>query len=107
MSIPHYMKKNILKTCILCLSLFDIDLFSQNEASQWYFGQNAGLNFLTNPPTILINSNLINSDSLNDIIHYKDSYNLATNTKNLFHTTVYYKDSLHVFRSNNITLFIK
>lgn len=29
---------------------------SQNQTSQWYFGFNAGLNFLTNPPTPLLGS---------------------------------------------------
>src|SRR6218665_176745 len=30
-------------------------LFCQNEASKWYFGSLAGLDFMTNPPTILTN----------------------------------------------------
>ncbi len=29
---------------------------SQNQTSKWYFGSYAGLDFLTNPPTILLNS---------------------------------------------------
>ncbi len=29
--------------------------FSQNENMKWYFGTNAGLDFITNPPTILTN----------------------------------------------------
>jgi hypothetical protein len=33
-------------------------MLSQNEAQNWYFGQNAGLNFSTNPPTILTNGML-------------------------------------------------
>lgn len=37
------------------LLLLCLNLFSQNEASKWYFGNQAGLNFMTNPPTILTN----------------------------------------------------
>jgi hypothetical protein len=33
-------------------------MLSQNEAQNWYFGQNAGLSFSTNPPTILTNGML-------------------------------------------------
>ncbi|CAM3498171.1 T9SS type B sorting domain-containing protein [Flavobacterium gelidilacus] len=32
--------------------------YSQGEANIWYFGQNAGLNFNTNPPTALIDGQL-------------------------------------------------
>src|SRR5436190_1863604 len=30
--------------------------YSQKETSKWFFGTNAGLDFVTNPPTILNNS---------------------------------------------------
>lgn len=33
---------------------------AQNETSQWYFGNLAGLSFLTNPPTVLTNGALSN-----------------------------------------------
>lgn len=42
---------------MLCLLGFS-NLQSQNETSQWYFGAKAGLDFLTNPPTIILNSSL-------------------------------------------------
>ncbi len=32
--------------------------YSQNEASKWYFGAKAGLDFSTNPPTVLLNSSM-------------------------------------------------
>jgi PKD repeat protein len=35
--------------------LFSQILFCQNETSKWYFGFNAGLDFMTNPPTVLTN----------------------------------------------------
>lgn len=37
---------------IVGASLF---VYSQNETSKWYFGGNAGLDFMTSPPTLLVN----------------------------------------------------
>ena len=43
-------------TCIFAfLVLSGLFLQSQNETSKWYFGNMAGLDFMTNPPTILTN----------------------------------------------------
>lgn len=36
--------------------IFTINLLSQEEANFWYFGENVGLNFNTNPPTALTGS---------------------------------------------------
>ncbi|MBU3011686.1 T9SS type B sorting domain-containing protein [Polaribacter vadi] len=41
--------------------IFTINLFSQKEANIWYFGQNAGLDFSTSPPTALTDGQ-INTD---------------------------------------------
>jgi len=45
-----------LKTRLFVAALF---LFcfcrAQNEVSKWYFGANAGLDFMTSPPTVLTN----------------------------------------------------
>src|SRR6188508_239275 len=34
--------------CLMCLNLVSV---SQNQNSQWYFGNNAGINFMNSPPT--------------------------------------------------------
>ena len=40
------------------LFLITLNTYSQEEASHWYFGQNAGLDFSTTPPTALSNGRL-------------------------------------------------
>ena len=51
------MKK--IKSILFLLILFSASIhFSQNEFSKWYFGNNSGLDFSTNPPTILTNGML-------------------------------------------------
>jgi len=47
--------KYFLLACFSVLSLFS---FSQNETKKWYFGNQAGLDFMTTPPTILTNGAL-------------------------------------------------
>ncbi|MCC7029113.1 MAG: gliding motility-associated C-terminal domain-containing protein [Chitinophagaceae bacterium] len=43
-----------MKNLIICLLVFSsLSLFAQNAGNIWYFGQNAGLNFNTNPPSPL------------------------------------------------------
>jgi len=44
---------------LLILLISFSNALSQNETSKWYFGNNAGLDFMTNPPTILTNGSLI------------------------------------------------
>jgi gliding motility-associated-like protein len=51
------------KYLFLIVFLEALCISGQNSASQWYFGNNAGLNFLTNPPTILTNGALTPSNS--------------------------------------------
>ena len=41
---------------IIFLTLRSFSSLAQNESQKWYFGQFAGLDFITNPPTILNNS---------------------------------------------------
>jgi hypothetical protein len=50
------MKKQLL--CLLIISLFlpAWTVQAQNQTNKWYFGFFAGLDFATNPPTVLINS---------------------------------------------------
>src|SRR6478736_2276783 len=42
--------------CFFFIFLLFNSSFSQNETKQWYFGNQAGLDFNTNPPTILTNN---------------------------------------------------
>src|SRR5690349_2189127 len=43
------------------------DFLSQNDASKWYFGFRAGLDFMTNPPTILTNGSAYSSGGCSSI----------------------------------------
>lgn len=54
-------------------------LCAQNEASKWYFGVNAGLDFMTSPPSILTNGQMIAgegstgiSDAAGNLLFYSD-----------------------------------
>ena len=46
------MKKSLLFLTFIC----SISLFSQNEANYWFFGENVGLNFNSNPPADITGS---------------------------------------------------
>lgn len=53
---PIFQRKFNLYFCFLmCFSYFS---YSQGEANNWYFGQNAGISFNTNPPSILFDGQL-------------------------------------------------
>ncbi|HET8809396.1 MAG TPA: T9SS type B sorting domain-containing protein [Flavobacteriaceae bacterium] len=41
--------------------------FAQGEANNWYFGQNAGISFNTNPPTVLLNGQLATNEGCSSI----------------------------------------
>jgi hypothetical protein len=53
------------------LSIFflflNVSLVAQNEVSKWYFGHYAGLDFSTNPPTVLNNSSMNTMDGCSSI----------------------------------------
>lgn len=72
-------------------------LFAQNEYAKWYFGYNAGLDFLTNTPTVLNNSALISPNSC---------ASMADGNGNLlFYTNgVVIKNSLHLNMANGTGL---
>jgi hypothetical protein len=68
--------KNFLAVVFIFLSSV---VFSQGETDNWYFGQNAGLNFATNPPTPLLDGELdtnegcaVLSDSDGNLLFYTD-----------------------------------
>ncbi len=64
--------------CILFFcSIFAVPVFGQGEAANWYFGNNAGLNFNTSPPTALTDGALQTlegcatiSDSAGNLLFY-------------------------------------
>lgn len=41
------------KKLIIAFLILSTQIYSQNSGNIWYFGENAGLNFSTNPPTVL------------------------------------------------------
>lgn len=59
-----FMKNTAQKFLTILFVLFQIVVPSQNEFSKWYFGQYAGLDFSTTPPTALTNGSLITSEGV-------------------------------------------
>ncbi|MGY8910452.1 MAG: hypothetical protein ACKVIG_11405 [Flavobacteriales bacterium] len=41
------------KLFLVLIIFFTLNIFSQKEANFWFFGENAGLNFSSNPPNSL------------------------------------------------------
>jgi PKD repeat protein len=73
--------KLICNFLLLCLC---INLTAQNEFSKWYFGTQAGLDFNTNPPTILTNGIVNNGegvaticDNTGSLLFYTDGIGVA------------------------------
>ncbi|MBL7933279.1 MAG: hypothetical protein JNL60_15340 [Bacteroidia bacterium] len=54
------------KYLMFFLSL-SLRLISQNETNNWYFGQYAGLNFSTNPPSAVLNSTMFASSGCSSV----------------------------------------
>jgi hypothetical protein len=50
-------KFKVLFLTLLVLSQYSM-LSGQNQTNYWFFGENAGLNFNTTPPTVITNSNM-------------------------------------------------
>lgn len=76
---------NKIRISLACCILFGLFLPSvaQNQFSNWYFGDKAGLNFSSVPPTILTNGSLSNlegtatiSDASGNILLYSDGQSL-------------------------------
>src|SRR5688572_759904 len=66
------------------LSLFFcIHLFSQNEGRFWYFGNYAGLDFSTSPPTVLTNGAVSTSEGCTSISDAPGNLVLYTNGINV------------------------
>jgi gliding motility-associated-like protein len=82
-------KTNLHKPILLLVFLIQCSkLFAQKEANIWYFGQNAGLNFNTNPPTALTNS-VMNTD--------EGCTSIADKNGNL----LFYSDGMTVWNKNH------
>ena len=69
----------LLFSFITILFFYSITVFSQKEANVWYFGEDAGLSFNTNPPTALTNGQLNTdegcssfSDANGNLLFYSD-----------------------------------
>lgn len=76
------MKKYIL---CFCLIVFTTGLFAQKQNAVWVFGNNAGIDFNSNPPTFRsgsVNNSLDNtsaiSDSAGNLLFYTDGQNIYT-----------------------------
>lgn len=61
-------KKTMKKIILLFLSFFpSIFLFAQKAGNIWYFGQHAGLDFNTNPPSALSNGQIVTFEGCSSI----------------------------------------
>ncbi len=92
--------------CLLVVWIFLATLAgnSQNEASQWYFGNQAGLNFLTNPPTAhTVSAMLANygcasmADASGNLLFYTNGQNVYTST----HTVMANGSGLNGYQYNS------
>jgi hypothetical protein len=79
-----FMKK--IKIIFILFLIFNSSLFfSQNEFSKWYFGQFAGLDFSTSPPTILTNGGTSSNggaticDNTGNLLFYSNGGNAIFN----------------------------
>lgn len=84
------MKKVLFHKYLLLMVLLmqGLSLFAQKEANIWYFGNYAGLNFNTNPPTALTNSVMST---------YEGSSSIADKNGNL----LFYTDGITVWNKNH------
>src|SRR4051812_15186903 len=70
---------SILKYFLCCLFFISKLTYSQNQAKKWYFGNKAGLDFMSNTPTVLTNGMMTAgegcssvSDAAGNILLYTD-----------------------------------
>jgi len=92
----HLSKSNALKNkwkqiLFGLLMLSGLTSFSQNEATKWYFGYHAGLDFMTNPPTIITTGTLYTTEGCASIA------DAAGNT-------LFYTDGITVYNKNNLMM---
>jgi hypothetical protein len=75
---------------ILTFLLFQQTLLAQNEGKVWYFGTHAGLDFNTNPPSVLLDGQINTlegsatiSDENGQLLFYTDGISVYTKTHTL------------------------
>ncbi|MAN27216.1 MULTISPECIES: T9SS type B sorting domain-containing protein [Mesonia] len=56
-----------MKIILLILLLLPFSVFCQGEANYWFFGENAGVNFNTSPPTAITNGQLETNEGCSSI----------------------------------------
>jgi hypothetical protein len=86
-----------IRNILFCLCFFYLQLSSQNECKKWYFGNYAGLDFVTSPPTVLTNGAMFSAEPCGTISD--NSGNLLFYTNGL---TIWNK--LHVPMANGTGL---
>jgi len=63
---PYKKSGKFIALCTVFLLLTNTVSFSQSQNKQWFFGLGAALDFMTSPPTILLNSAMTPSTSFNE-----------------------------------------
>src|SRR4051812_7310250 len=110
-----------MKTILLQLLLVVLAFYSkgQNETQKWYFGDRAGLDFSTNPPTVLSNSAMharagcsSMSDATGNLLFYTNGdtiwnrmHQVMANGTGLFGTGDESQNSLIVKQPGNANLY--
>ena len=79
------------KILLLLLMIYCTRVSAQGEANIWYFGNNAGLNFNTNPPTPLTNGALSTSEGCASIADKSGAL-------------VFYTDGTTVWNTNHVPM---
>jgi uncharacterized protein (TIGR02145 family) len=78
-------KQSIYKTAFLLFMLcFPEVIFSQGENNHWYFGERAGIDFATNPPSILLDPILVAPQSSSCVSDSMGIFLMATNGYNIY-----------------------
>jgi gliding motility-associated-like protein len=103
------MKKLLLSSCtILCLLLvhtthaqFQNGLWTGKQAYNWYFGENAGLNFETSPPTPLLDGQIRRTDS-SGIINIAEGTGVMSDVEG---NLLFYTDGVTVRNRNHEVMF--
>lgn len=75
----------------IAICAFSLNLYSQGQANNWYFGANAGLTFNTNPPSALTNGALNTSEGC---------ATLSDANGNL----LFYTDGIRVYNRNHVQM---
>ena len=108
-----------MKNIIYILLFYNIVLFSQNETTNWYFGQNAALNFDRGQLSVLNNSSMVApagctsiSDKNGDLLFYTNgetiwnkNHQIMENGENLGGTPIYLQNSIIIPKPGNDNIY--